>query len=44
MPRSIGSWKINVGRDLRDPLTQLPYFADEKVQPQTTKGPGHGLE
>lgn len=41
--RSIRSWKIHVGKDLRDNLMQLPYFAGEKVQPQISKGPCDGL-
>lgn len=34
----IGSWDINIGKDLRDNLTQFPYFADEKIQPHRVRG------
>lgn len=34
----------NVGNNLKDNLTQLPYFADKKVQPQMSKGPSCGVE
>lgn len=39
VPGNIGSWEIHIGKDLRDNLVQLSCFADEKVQPQMSKGP-----
>lgn len=42
--RSIGSRTVQVQKDHRDNVIQLPYFADEKVQPQMNKGASHGLE
>lgn len=39
VPRSIGSWEIHIGKDLRDNLVQLSCFSDEKGQPQMRKGP-----
>lgn len=38
VPRSIGSWEIHIGKDLRDNLVQLSCFADEKAQPPMRKG------
>lgn len=42
--RSIGSRTVQVQKDHRDNVIQLPYFADEEVQPQMSKGASHGLE